>query len=108
MVSLSADPSFSSRGPQEGQYAAADKYAEIAINADRYNAHALVNKGNCLYMNGEYGKAADYYKDAMDIEASCVEAVYNLGKGIFGLQTHLFMYVCICMYVCMTTNAGGK
>lgn len=63
----------------EGQYAAADKYAEVAISADRYNAHALVNKGNCLYMNGEYGKAADYYKDAMDIEATCVEAIYNLG-----------------------------
>lgn len=63
----------------EGQYPAADKYAEIASNEDRYNACALVNKGNCLFMNGEYAKAADCFKDAMDVEASCPEAIYNLG-----------------------------
>ena len=63
----------------EGQFATADKYADIAISADRYNANALVNKGNCLFMNGEYDKARDLFQDAVDVEASCTEAVFNLG-----------------------------
>eukprot|EP01137_Pigoraptor_chileana_P011551 Opistho-2@62614 len=30
----------------------AEKYADQAIHADRYNASALVNKGNCFFCNG--------------------------------------------------------
>ena len=36
----------------EGDYQLAEKQADIAIKADRYNAKALVNKGNCLYTAG--------------------------------------------------------
>ena len=31
----------------EAEHANAEKYADIAVKADRYNARALVNKGNC-------------------------------------------------------------
>jgi intraflagellar transport protein 88 len=31
----------------EAEHVNAEKYADIAVKADRYNARALVNKGNC-------------------------------------------------------------
>ena len=33
------------------------KYVDIAINNDRYNARALVNKGNCLFMKNDFRRA---------------------------------------------------
>jgi len=38
----------------EKNYRNAEKYADIAIKNDRYNAKALVNKGNCLYIKEEF------------------------------------------------------
>ena len=57
----------------------ANRYADIAIQSDRYNANALVNKANCLFSQGNYQKAKEYYQDARNFEASCTEALYNLG-----------------------------
>lgn len=37
----------------------AEKYAEIAITYDRYNARALVNRGNCLFMKNEFLRAKE-------------------------------------------------
>lgn len=44
-----------------------------------YLLSALVNKGNCLFANGEYEKAREYYQEAYNVEASCTEALFNLG-----------------------------
>jgi intraflagellar transport protein 88 len=63
----------------EGDYEQARKYADMAIQLDRYNAKALVNKGNCLYMGGDYSNAKEMYLEAVGVEADCVEAIYNLG-----------------------------
>jgi intraflagellar transport protein 88 len=63
----------------EGEYQLADKQADVAIRADRYNAKALVNKGNCLFAAGDYGRARDMYLEAVGVEADCVEAIFNLG-----------------------------
>ncbi|XP_062614116.1 intraflagellar transport protein 88 homolog, partial [Saccostrea cucullata] len=57
----------------------ADKYAELAMSADRYNPAALVNKGNVLYARGDYEKAREFYKEALQNDSSCVEGLYNLG-----------------------------
>jgi len=43
----------------EGAFEQADKYANLAVRHDRYNAKALVNKGNCLFANGELEKAKE-------------------------------------------------
>lgn len=43
----------------EGDYKNAEKYADIAINYDRYNAKALVNRGNCLYVRNEFLRAKE-------------------------------------------------
>jgi intraflagellar transport protein 88 len=43
----------------------AEKYADLAIRHDRYNAKALVNKGNCLYVKAEFGKAKELYLEAI-------------------------------------------
>ncbi|XP_041354058.1 intraflagellar transport protein 88 homolog isoform X2 [Gigantopelta aegis] len=57
----------------------ADKYAEIAMSADRYNPAALVNKGNVLFARHDFEKAREFYKEALSNDSSCVEALYNLG-----------------------------
>ncbi|XP_075752571.1 intraflagellar transport protein 88-like protein nompB [Rhipicephalus microplus] len=57
----------------------ADKYADHAVQADRYNAAALVNKGNCCFVNNDLDRAVQYYREALTNEASCVEALYNQG-----------------------------
>lgn len=66
----------------------------MAIQLDRYNPlgieslyikmillffSALVNKGNCLYAQGQYQSACGYYQEALSVEATCSEALYNLG-----------------------------
>ncbi|KAK3741791.1 hypothetical protein QZH41_001560 [Actinostola sp. cb2023] len=63
----------------ENDITQADKYAELAMAIDRYNPAALVNKGNCLYSQGEYEKAREFYQEAYNVEATCTEALYNLG-----------------------------
>ncbi|CAM9893449.1 unnamed protein product, partial [Chrysoparadoxa australica] len=63
----------------EGEFKTADHYAEMAIKNDRYNAKALVNKGNCLFMARDYHKAREIYLEAIGIEVGRVEAIFNLG-----------------------------
>ena len=46
----------------------------------RYNAHALVNRGNVHFIQGEPEMARQFYREAAANEASCVEALYNQGK----------------------------
>ena len=40
---------------------------------------ALTNKGNVLYKKGDYEKAREFYKEALQNDSSCVEALFNLG-----------------------------
>jgi len=63
----------------EADHANAEKYADIAVKADRYNARALVNKANCMFMNDEFERAKDVYLEAIGVSADCLEAIYNLG-----------------------------
>jgi len=63
----------------ENDFRNAEKYADIAIRNDRYNAKALVNKGNCLFIRDELDKSKELYLEAIGVEADCVEAIYNLG-----------------------------
>ena len=39
----------------------------------------LVNRGNCYYSQGDLEKAKEYYQEALNIEASCTDALYNIG-----------------------------
>ncbi|KAF0713261.1 hypothetical protein AaE_011827, partial [Aphanomyces astaci] len=63
----------------EGDYAQADKFASLAVRHQRYNAKALVNKGNCLYVKNECERAKELYLEAIGVEADCIEAIFNLG-----------------------------
>jgi len=63
----------------EADYANAEKYADIAVKADRYNARALVNKANCYFMNDEFERAKELYLESIGVSADCLEAIYNLG-----------------------------
>jgi intraflagellar transport protein 88 len=62
----------------EGEYPNSEKYADMALNYDRYNAKALVNKGNCLFAKNDFLRAKENYLEAIGVEADCVEALYNL------------------------------
>lgn len=62
----------------EGDFKNAEKYAEIAISHDRFNSNALVNKGNCLFINNDFMKAKEHFLEAIGVEADCIEALYNL------------------------------
>lgn len=65
---------------QENDFAQASSYADLAVNSDRYNPSALTNKGNTVFANGDYEKAAEFYKEALRNDSSCTEALYNIGK----------------------------
>ncbi|XP_034057365.1 intraflagellar transport protein 88 homolog isoform X12 [Gymnodraco acuticeps] len=63
----------------EKDYDQADRYADLAMTADRYNPAALINKGNTVFVKQDYEKAAEFYKEALRNDSSCTEALYNLG-----------------------------
>ena len=41
---------------------------------------ALVNKGNVMYNRGDYEKSREFYREALQNDSSCVEALYNFGE----------------------------
>jgi intraflagellar transport protein 88 len=63
----------------EGDYKNAESYADAAITADKLNARAVVNKGNCLAMKDDLQGAIKCFLEALGMDYSCVEAFYNLG-----------------------------
>lgn len=70
----------------ERDYEQADRYAELAMTADRYNPAALINKGNTVFQQQDHEKAAEFYKEALRNDSSCTEALYNLGLTYKRLQ----------------------
>lgn len=65
---------------QEKDYDQAEHFADLALNADRYNSAALVNKGNTVVVKQDYERAAELYREALRNDSSCTEALYNLGE----------------------------
>jgi intraflagellar transport protein 88 len=63
----------------EGDLENAEKYAELAVATDRYNARGLVNRGNVMMQREEYEQALTIYLEAVSVEADCTEAMFNLG-----------------------------
>lgn len=63
----------------EGDMENAERYAELAVTTDRYNARGLVNRGNVMMAKEEYEQALTIYLEATGVEADCVEAIFNLG-----------------------------
>lgn len=62
----------------QGDISQAEKYADDAIDVDRFNCGALINKGNCCYKLDDHERAQQYYREALSIEPSGIEALYNL------------------------------
>lgn len=61
----------------QNDLSSAEKYANEAIESDRFNVGALVNRGNCCLRQNDLLKAQEYYREALRSEWSCVEALYN-------------------------------
>lgn len=53
-------------------------YSDLALEYDRFNSKALVNKGNCYFVKHDFIRAKEKYLEAIGIEADCIEALYNL------------------------------
>lgn len=70
----------------EQDYTNALKYANIAIEIDGYNAKAMVGKGNCLVQTKDLEAAKICYLDAVSIDSSSPEALFNLGLPIIMLS----------------------
>lgn len=63
----------------QGNRESAKRYANAAVKADRFNSASLTNKANCLYVDGDSEGAIALYKEALENDFSCHEALYNLG-----------------------------
>lgn len=63
----------------EQEYRNAERYADTALRVDKFNEKAYVNKGNCLFVNGKPEQAKEMYTEALECQADCIEAIYNLG-----------------------------
>lgn len=63
----------------EGNIEQASEYADASLTLDRYNAKALVNKANCLFLNGDFEAAKSLYLEAIGVQADCSQAIFNLG-----------------------------
>lgn len=63
----------------ENDFKLAETFADLAIQHDRYNSKALVNKGNCLFVSEDFDRAKEFFLEAIGVEADCIEAIYNLG-----------------------------
>lgn len=63
----------------EGNIEQASEYADASLALDRYNAKALVNKANCLFINGDFDAAKNLYLEAIGVQADCSQAIFNLG-----------------------------
>ncbi len=63
----------------ESDVANAEKYANLALENERYNHKALVNKGNIHFIKEDYLKSKEYYLEAIGVQSDCIEAIYNLG-----------------------------
>ena len=63
----------------ESDLTQAEKYADKSIKEDKYNPHALVNKGCCLFNKGDYRGAASHFEEALRMDATLTEALHNLG-----------------------------
>lgn len=59
-VKSAAAPNHSFLYYLENEFAEAGSYADLAVNSDRYNPSALTYKGNTVFANGDYEKAAEF------------------------------------------------
>ncbi len=70
----------------EGNYSTADEYADLALNSNKYNPNALVNKGNCLFIQEDFERAREFYLEAIAIKSTCFEAIYNISLANLRLE----------------------
>ncbi|XP_056283557.1 intraflagellar transport protein 88 homolog [Pseudoliparis swirei] len=70
----------------EKDYDQADRYADLAVTADRYNPAAIINKANIMFVKQDYEKAGELYKEALRNDSSCTEALFNLGLSYKALN----------------------
>lgn len=71
----------------------AEKYAETARKMDSYNPHAFVNSGVCEMMREKFDVAKFMFNNALEIDATLFEAIYNMGTK-FSVLKDCFLKNC--------------
>lgn len=71
----------------------AEKYAETARKMDSYNPHAFVNSGVCEMMLEKFDDAKFMFNNALEIDATLFEAIYNMGNGLSIPREVLFLMI---------------
>lgn len=64
---------------QQRELQSALKYADIGREMDSYNPAAFVNSGACEMQRDDLERAKMYFESALEIDAMCFEALYDLG-----------------------------
>ncbi|RKP21372.1 TPR-like protein [Rozella allomycis CSF55] len=72
----------------ESEYKLAQKYAQTALDNDKYNAKALNNVANCFLIKGNYDEALDLYSEAQSVDATCAECIFNTGLTYKRMQNY--------------------
>lgn len=57
----------------------ATKYAELSRDIDSYNPASFVNSGSCEMLKDDNEMAKRYFEEALEIDPTSFEALYNLG-----------------------------
>uniref|UniRef100_A0A915LF34 Intraflagellar transport protein 88-like protein n=1 Tax=Meloidogyne javanica TaxID=6303 RepID=A0A915LF34_MELJA len=55
------------------------QYCEQALSLDRYNSNALVNRGNIHFYKNEPQLALQCFREALQVDSGCIQAIYNSG-----------------------------
>lgn len=59
-------------------YETAKRYADEAMQVNRYSMGALMNKGSVLYFNGDYEHALEHYREVLSNHSTSLEAYFNV------------------------------
>ena len=62
----------------EKDYINALKYANMGIEIDGYNSKAMISKGNCCIQTNNLDSAKECFLNAVSVDTSSPEALYNL------------------------------
>ncbi len=74
-----AAPNLSTVYFLEGDHTSAHSFANLALSHSRFNPLSIVNKGNCLFVEGDYLGAKAMYLEAIAFQSGCIVALFNLG-----------------------------
>ena len=66
----------------QNEFDQALEHAEKACEIDRFNASSVINRGCCMLQKGTLEAAIGCFRDALALDPSRLDALYNLGLSL--------------------------